>query len=432
MVDRVEVGALGHVKLLGVDFDLGVLHHSAQEEDHGQQQADLDGDCKVENHRQQEGDNQHRQVALGGLEQPDNRAPAAHVVCHHHQHGGQAGHRHQADERHKEDEYRQQHQGVDDSRHRCAAAVGDVGHRAGDGPGDGYSADEGDGDVGQSLADQLGVGVGARAGHTVGHCGREQRLDCPEHGDGEGRGEEHVDGLHVKRECLQAGQLGLEFAEASPDCGHIAADAVEAKEVDGGGDQDYGHERARQAFRHLGGEDDDGEGDKADGQRQPVNIAQVGQVDAPFGDELRGDVLQPQPEEVVDLGGEDGQGDTGGEADDDGVWDELDDRAEPEKPHQHQYQSGHQCGQGETFKPEAGDDAVDDHDERAGGAADLHGVATEGRHHEAAEDGGHKADRGAHAAGDGKRDGEREGHDAHHHSGGEVGLELGGIVMFER
>ena len=58
------------------------------------------------------------------------------------------------------------------------------------------------------------------------------------------------------------------------------------------------------------------------------------------------------------------------------------------------------------------DDAVDDHDERAGRAADLHPRAAQRRDQEPGDDRGVEAALGRDAAGDGERDGQRQRDDA--------------------
>ena len=79
-----------------------------------------------------------------------------------------------------------------------ATAVGDVGHGACDGTGDGDSSEEGNYDIGYSLTKKFGVGVSAGAGDAVCDGSGEQGLDGAKHCDGESRWEEGVDGGHVE------------------------------------------------------------------------------------------------------------------------------------------------------------------------------------------------------------------------------------------
>ena len=101
------------------------------------------------------------------------------------------------------------------------------------------------------------------------------------------------------------------------------------------------------------------------------------QINAPFRQEFARKVAQPESEEVVDLSGQNRQGNAGGEAYDDRVGDELDDRAELEQSHHNQYQSGHECGHGQTLKAETRYDTVDNDDESACRPSDLHRIASE-------------------------------------------------------
>ena len=94
---------------------------------------------------------------------------------------------------------------MDEPGHGRAAAVIDVRHRAGDGPGDGDAAEEGHDDVGRALSHQLRVRVVPVARHTVGHCGREERLNGSEHGNGEGRGQEQIDRLRIDGDARRGG-----------------------------------------------------------------------------------------------------------------------------------------------------------------------------------------------------------------------------------
>ena len=49
----------GNVKLLGVNFDLSVFHHTAQEEDYSKKEPHLDCDGQIEDDGQKEGKDKH-------------------------------------------------------------------------------------------------------------------------------------------------------------------------------------------------------------------------------------------------------------------------------------------------------------------------------------------------------------------------------------
>ena len=69
---------------------------------------------------------------------------------------------------------RQYHPGMNQSRHWRKRTGAHVGGRTGDGGGGGDAAEEGRGQIAQSLADQFGVGIVLAAGHAVGHHRAQQ------------------------------------------------------------------------------------------------------------------------------------------------------------------------------------------------------------------------------------------------------------------
>ena len=60
-------GTVGYVELRGVDFYLGVFHHSAQEKDYCEKQTHFDGDSEVKHNRQEESNCKHRDVGLWNM-----------------------------------------------------------------------------------------------------------------------------------------------------------------------------------------------------------------------------------------------------------------------------------------------------------------------------------------------------------------------------
>ena len=85
---------------------------------------------------------------------------------------------------------------------------------------------------------------------------------------------------------------------------------------------------------------------------------------------------------------------------------------------------GHERGGQQAVHAVLLHDAVDDHDERAGGPADLHPRAAERRDQEAGDDRGVEAAVRRDAAGDGERDRQGQRDDADDHPGDRVGGEL--------
>ena len=151
------------------------------------------------------------------------------------------------------------------------------------------------------------------------------------------------------------------------------------------------------------------------------------QIDSPLGNEVPGkSAFDGQSEEVFDLRGEDGDGDTAREAHDDGVWDKLDDGSQTARTEEDEEKSRqHGCNH-EPRKSERGvaDDAVDDDNERSGRSADLHAAAAESGNNKTAHDGGQDALRGRNAGSNTKSDGKRQRHDADNQTCHEVGGKL--------
>ena len=109
-VDLVDLDALGDgevfevtqlevaVFLLGVDLlrddlHVGGLSHTAHEEQTSAEQAYLNGDGKVEDDGEQEGYPKHYDVALGVLQDAEERTPTAHVVADNDKHACKTSHR---------------------------------------------------------------------------------------------------------------------------------------------------------------------------------------------------------------------------------------------------------------------------------------------------------------------------------------------------
>jgi hypothetical protein len=76
---------------------------------------------------------------------------------------------------------------------------------------------------------------------------------------------------------------------------------------------------------------------------------------------------QRQAEEVLDLAGEDDDGDAGGEADRHRIGDELDEGAEPQEAHRHQHQARQEGGEDQPVHAVLRDGGRDQHDEAPAG-----------------------------------------------------------------
>ncbi len=431
---EVAVFLLG-VDLLGDDLDIGGLSHTAHEEQTGTEQTDLDGDGEVEDDRQEEGDPEHDDVALWVLQDGNKASPAAHVIAHDDEHTGQTGHGDILRQRHEEQEDEQQHGGMDDACNGRTAAVVDVGHCTGDGTRGRYAAEDGRRQVGQSLGDKFCVGVMTVADDTVGHGSREQRLDGSEDGDGDGWRDKSLDDVpsEIGHLCLrQRGRDGEAVAD-----GLDGGDAgILSEEGGSDGHQHDGNQRAGQftdgkAVRQLRPEGNDSHGTQADEGTPTLNGRHAVDVGNPLFDKVGGHDGHRQAEQVLDLRGEDGEGNTAGEADNDRVRNVLDDRAEMQHAEHNEEDTRHQRGDGQSLETVLLDDAIYYNNERARRSTDLNLRASENGDDETGDDGGDDALLGCHARGNTEGNGQRQGDDAHDDACQQVGRQLLAVVMLK-
>ncbi len=150
----------------------------------------------------------------------------------------------------------------------------------------------------------------------------------------------------------------------------------------GGDDSD---EEAR-PFRQVSPEaKHDREGNRRDGDGDEIRTAEIVPDGRQLGHEIggHGDF---EAEQILDLGGEDRNGDAGGEADDDRVGDVFDEGAEAEETKADEDEAGHDGRHQEAVIALAVDDVEDDDDEGRGRAADLEAAAAESGDDEAGDD----------------------------------------------
>ena len=150
-----------------------------------------------------------------------------------------------------------------------------------------------------------------------------------------------------------------------------------------------------------------------------------------LGEEIGRHLVDLQAEQVLDLRDRDQHGDAVGEADDDRDRDVAHQRAEPEPAEREQEHAGEHGRDQQVGDAVALDDAVDDDDEGARRAADLHARAAERRDQEAGDDRGEDSLLGLDAAGDRERHRQRQGDDADGEAGAEVGGEALPVVAGE-
>jgi hypothetical protein len=146
------------------------------------------------------------------------------------------------------------------------------------------------------------------------------------------------------------------------------------------------------------------------------------------GKEFRRQVVDLQPEEILDLGEENDDGDAVGEADDDGDRNEADQLPHAGDAHGQQKDAGEHGGAQQVAEAVHGDDAVDDGDEGAGRATDLHARAAKCGGDEAGDDGCPDSRGRRAAAGDGEGHGQGQGEYTDRNPGGKVLAELRTVV----
>lgn len=267
---------------------------------------------------------------------------------------------------------------MNESGNGRAPAVVDVGHGAGNGSRARNTAKERRAKVGNALSDEFLVGVMVVATDTVGHSCGEQRLNGAEHGDDHRRWKEFAEAVPRDVGHGERRQRGLDFAEAVVDGG----DRTEAVFLQNGVEEigahchhDDGHERTRDFLRHFRRQGDDCHAENANGRCYPVSGVEMLEIDHPLRNKVaRHLTFNLESEKFLNLRGEDGDGDTAREAHHNGVWNELDDGAEPKRSQQNEENARHHGGhdQSRHFQGGIADNAVDDDDEGTRWATDLH------------------------------------------------------------
>ena len=180
---------------------------------------------------------------------------------------------------------------------------------------------------GDALRHKLGVGVVVVADDTVGYGCRQQRLDGTEHGDGHCRSHQTLYCLPCHHRYLHVG-YGVAHVEAVAD-GLNACDAcVLLQEQSCYGHNDDSYERAGYLLAELRCDGDDYHAHHAHQRAPKVGGGEVLYVANPLLDEIGRHRVDGQSEEVLNLCGEDGYGDTACETYNNRVGDVFDDSSE--------------------------------------------------------------------------------------------------------
>ena len=446
---EIELGIVVRIEFARQHREMGRFGHAAHEEQTGHDEPHLDGHREVEQHRQHKRDEQHRHVVLRVVEQSGEGAPLAHVVTHHHEHTGQAGHGDIGRQGHGHEEDHEQHQRMHQAGHAGARPVVDVGHRACDGTRGGNAAKQRSHDVGKALSHQFLVRIVPIARHPVGHRGGEQTLNRAEYRDDQRSGQQPAEGREGET-AVGRGEQAVPIELPGRDGRQRGGDGTETI-ADGGnlrptlpvGQRHYGrghhngHQRTGQTLRNALRADDDSHRRERHREGTPTHGREVTDVAPPFVDKTgRHRAFYVQTEKIFDLRGENRERYSGGETDHNGIGNELDHAPQAEHPEQNQEEAGHHRGHQQPRKAEMLHHPVDDDDESPRRAADLHTTSAQCRDHNAGHNGREnahtRADRVLHIAtrrgGNGKSYRQREGDDAHHHTGEQISRKVGTTI----
>ncbi len=252
-------------------------------------------------------------------------------------------------------------------------SIVDVCHGTCNGSGGRYAAKQRSSHVGNTLGYQFCVGVVLVTDYTVGHSGGEQRLDGTQYGDCDGDGEQILYCFPVQGRHHGFRQFGTD-AETVAD-GIDAVDAsIRLHQPDGYCHHDDGNERTRNLFREPGSNGDDKDTYDTYKCIPPVDCIEVLEINYPFSYKVSRNLLasERQSEDIGNLRGEDGDGDTACETYDDGIRDKLDDGSQLEHSQQDKQYACHQCGDNQPRFTILLDDAINDDDERTGRSSNLH------------------------------------------------------------
>lgn len=228
------------------------------------------------------------------------------------------------------------------------------------------------------------------ATHTIGHRGRKQRLNSAQHGNDHGCGEKALHTLPTQVGHLQRGNACLYLAKLVADGEHLHV-GVGIQKVNAYGHYNNGHERAGHLLRHLGRKGYYHDAQHTYRSGHPVYCVKILKVHQPFRQEVaRHFARNGQAEQVLDLRGEYGHGNTARKAHHNGVRNELDDGAKMANAQQYQEDTRQHSGQHQSRQAQIGvaHNTVDNYDESTRRATNLHTATAKGRHNKTANDGG--------------------------------------------
>ena len=153
--------------------------HTFHKQNRSEQDADLDGNDKIEYDRQNKGADQNDNIALRrGFTEVDKGFDVTHIIGNHKQDRCDNRHRNQGSVGHQDNQDQQKDNRMHHSGDRSASAVFDVCGGSGDGSGGWDAAEQRGGDVSGTLCDQFHIGAVTAVYHAVRNDTGEQGLDC--------------------------------------------------------------------------------------------------------------------------------------------------------------------------------------------------------------------------------------------------------------
>ena len=234
-----------------------------------------------------------------------------------------------------------------------------------------------DADIGDALRHQLAIGAMTASGHAVGHHRRQQRFDRAEQREGDRVGQHggrlrererrQAPATAVRAECRRS---ACRWFRPAATARHVATAASTTAIRMPGQDGRQRRRPAMMAMLTIATATADGLTVCRPPRRAPRVSARIRPAPSP------GSVI---PNEIPELAGEDDDGDAGGEADRHRIGNELDVGAEPQEARGDQEHARHQRRQDHAVDAVTLDGRRHQHDEGAGGPADLEPAAAEQR-----------------------------------------------------
>ncbi len=397
-----------------------------QEEKRAEAEADKDARGEIAEHHDQESRDEHQRITARRPHERRESVLLGHVPTDDGEHRAERRERNVACERRRHD-HEQEHEGrMQHAGDGAARSGAHIGGRARDRACDADAAEGGGRHVGNALGDELGIGPMPAPRHAVGDDGRKQAFDRAEKREGEGGGQHLGDLGEREGRQMRGRQASRKLPEARAERLHGQGEQKGEERREPRRDQKRGPMRPPPAKR-----DDDADREKRDRHRGGIDARQRRAERL----ELRNDgtrlrAFEGEAEKLLDLAREDDDRDAGSEADRHRIRDVFDEDAEAEKTDRDEDPAGKEGCEDQPVDPVLLHRRRDEHDEGAGGAADLKTAAAKRRDDEAADDRGVKPSIGRDAGRDRDCHGERQRDDRDREAGERVGAQIGKRVSF--